>query len=255
MHLLTEYLIYTFAMSSVEIGPDVLDYRSPLTQQSTEYVSIANRSDQAIAFKVKTTAPKFYCVRPNAALVAPGEQVQVQVIFLGLPEEPAEDYKCRDKFLVITLPCPYELSDRSVAEAWSDLEAEFKKEAISKKIKVRYTVESAGNDEEIVSQGDAAQNSEKDVVVPQESTKTTTGTLSNREPQTHSVEGAVDQQQQDISIKKAIDDIADAAATPSKSQRTATETTSVQSTKESSVNPAIIGIIALVVLVVGYLYR
>ncbi|CAI4038592.1 hypothetical protein SMKI_05G2030 [Saccharomyces mikatae IFO 1815] len=127
-------------MSAVEISPDVLVYKSPLTEQSTEYASISNNSDQTIAFKVKTTAPKFYCVRPNAAVVAPGETVQVQVIFLGLTEEPAADFKCRDKFLVITLPSPYDLNGKAVADVWSDLEAEFKQQAISKKIKVKYLI-------------------------------------------------------------------------------------------------------------------
>ncbi|CAI4060317.1 hypothetical protein N7582_001590 [Saccharomyces uvarum] len=127
-------------MSAVEISPDVLVYKSPLTEQSTEYASISNNSDQTVAFKVKTTAPKFYCVRPNAAVVAPGETIQVQVIFLGLTEEPAADFKCRDKFLVITLPSPYDLNGKAVADVWSDLEAEFKQQAISKKIKVKYLV-------------------------------------------------------------------------------------------------------------------
>lgn len=125
-------------MSSIEILPDVLEYKPPLTEQSTEYATITNNSSETIAFKVKTTAPKFYCVRPNAAVVAPGETVQIQVIFLGLAEEPSSDAKCRDKFLVITLPAPHDLGDKSVAEAWSELEAEFGSQAISKKIKVKY---------------------------------------------------------------------------------------------------------------------
>ncbi|KAK5779886.1 uncharacterized protein PWA37_001745 [Arxiozyma heterogenica] len=125
-------------MSSIEILPDVLEYKPPLTEQSTEYATITNNSSETIAFKVKTTAPKFYCVRPNAAVVAPGETVQIQVIFLGLAEEPSADTKCRDKFLVITLPAPHDLGDKSVAEAWPELEAEFGSQAISKKIKVKY---------------------------------------------------------------------------------------------------------------------
>lgn len=129
-------------MSLVDISPDVLEYKSPLTRQSTEYVTVKNNSDQPVAFKVKTTAPKFYCVRPNASVVEPGETVDVQVIFLGLPEAPQPDYKCRDKFLVITLPSPYDLGSKSVSEAWADLEAEFKQQAISKKIKVKYLINS-----------------------------------------------------------------------------------------------------------------
>ena len=111
---------------------------APFTEQSTEYVTITNGTEETIAFKVKTTAPKFYCVRPNAALVAPGETLQIQVIFLGLAEEPVPNFNCRDKFLVITLPSPNDLGERSVADAWADLEAQFGSQAVSKKIKVKY---------------------------------------------------------------------------------------------------------------------
>lgn len=90
---------------------------------------------------MKTTAPKVYCVRPNAALVAPGESVDVQVILLGLKEEPAADFKCKDKFLVIALPAPYDLGETSVADAWAQLEAEFKDKGLSKKIKVNYMLD------------------------------------------------------------------------------------------------------------------
>ncbi|KAL6940315.1 hypothetical protein ACO0QE_004213 [Hanseniaspora vineae] len=128
--------------SPITIEPSVLEFKSPLTEQSTEYITITNNSDEAIAFKVKTTAPKYYCVRPNAALVAAGEEVKVQIILLGLAEEPKADHKCKDKFLVITLPAPYELNNTSVSEVWSQLEAEFKDQSISKKIKVKYVVDS-----------------------------------------------------------------------------------------------------------------
>ena len=111
---------------------------APFTEQSTEYFTITNGTEETIAFKVKTTAPKFYCVRPNAALVAPGETLQIQVIFLGLAEEPVPNFNCRDKFLVITLPSPNDLGEKSVADAWADLEAQFGSQAVSKKIKVKY---------------------------------------------------------------------------------------------------------------------
>lgn len=123
---------------SVTIEPNVLEYNSPLTETSTNYITIENHTEDVKAFKIKTTAPKLYCVRPNAAIIEPGETVKVSVIFLGLSEEP-QDYKCKDKFLVIVLPAPYELeSGRAVSDVWNDLEAEFKSESIQKKIRVVY---------------------------------------------------------------------------------------------------------------------
>lgn len=128
--------------STIEIKPDILQFKSPLTVQSTELAYITNNSSEPIAFKVKTTAPKFYCVRPNASIVQPGQTVEIQIILLGLTSEPTDpNFKCKDKFLVITLPAPYKLPEnKTVAEVWPELEAEFKSQAVSKKIKVRFNI-------------------------------------------------------------------------------------------------------------------
>lgn len=128
-------------MSEIVIEPELLEFRPPLVAESTDYISITNRSDQVIAFKVKTTAPKLYCVRPTAALVQPGEIAKIEIIFLGLTEEPVQGTKCKDKFLVLVLPAPYDLQGQAVPEVWASLEAEFKQDIISKKIKVRYDFE------------------------------------------------------------------------------------------------------------------
>ena len=53
-----------------------------------------------MAFKVKTTAPKKYCVRPNIGIVAPGASIEVQVIMQSQKETPADLQQCKDKFLV-----------------------------------------------------------------------------------------------------------------------------------------------------------
>lgn len=125
-------------MSTVKIVPDTLEFKTPLTSESTDYIEINNESDEAVAFKVKTTAPKLYCVRPTAGKINAGESTKIEIIFLGLAEEPEKDSKCKDKFLVLTLPAPYDLDGKSVSELWTSLEAEFKKNMISKKIKVKY---------------------------------------------------------------------------------------------------------------------
>lgn len=79
-----------------------------------------------------------YCVRPNAALIEPGKSIDVSIILLGLKEEPTPDFKCNDKFLIVALPSPYDLGESSVADVWPKLDAEFKPQSVSKKIKVKY---------------------------------------------------------------------------------------------------------------------
>ena len=53
-----------------------------------------------MAFKVKTTAPKKYCVKPNTGFVAPGATQTIHVIMQAQREWPADINQCKDKFLV-----------------------------------------------------------------------------------------------------------------------------------------------------------
>ncbi|KAI9304101.1 PapD-like protein [Cunninghamella echinulata] len=83
---------------SVQIEPsEVLSFKRPLTRATKETLTIRNTSDQDIAFKVKTTAPKLYCVRPNSVMLQP------------FKEEPPAGTKCKDKFLVQTVSLVGEL--------------------------------------------------------------------------------------------------------------------------------------------------
>ena len=50
----------------------------PLTRLVTQTIKIHNPNSAPVAFKVKTTAPKQYCVRPNSGRVESGESVEVQ---------------------------------------------------------------------------------------------------------------------------------------------------------------------------------
>jgi hypothetical protein len=52
--------------------------------EATQLLRLRNPGVDPIAFKVKTTAPKQYCVRPNAGRIEPGEEVEVQGIFVEI---------------------------------------------------------------------------------------------------------------------------------------------------------------------------
>lgn len=101
-----------------------------------------------MAFKVKTTAPKLYCVRPNASIVAPGESVKISLILQGFSQPLAKDYKCKDKFLIVSLPCPG-LDDASkVSESWSQLESKYKEQLLQKKLKVNFIITNDDDDDD-----------------------------------------------------------------------------------------------------------
>jgi len=62
---------------------------------------IDNISKETAAYKIKTTAPKRYTVRPNAGVVNPGESAQLMVC-LNLAKDPKRDAE-PDKFQIISL--------------------------------------------------------------------------------------------------------------------------------------------------------
>lgn len=68
-------------------------YIGPLTQLVKRTLSVSNHNSQPIVYKVKTTAPKQYCVRPNSGRIEPGETVEVQGEFLQQCRE-AEGASC-----------------------------------------------------------------------------------------------------------------------------------------------------------------
>ncbi|KIM95150.1 hypothetical protein OIDMADRAFT_206175 [Oidiodendron maius Zn] len=85
---------------SVEIDPTELVFHRPFTTEVSQVLKIRNPNHTPVAFKVKTTAPKQYCVRPNSGRIEPGKEVEVTVLLQAMKQEPPPDAKCRDKFLV-----------------------------------------------------------------------------------------------------------------------------------------------------------
>jgi len=61
--------------------PDTLHFcKSPTTTSPTRMLKITNASGGYVAFKVKTTAPKAYLVRPSSGSLRPKESTDVQII-------------------------------------------------------------------------------------------------------------------------------------------------------------------------------
>ena len=54
-----------------------LRFKGPFTEVVTSQLKITNPTNERVCFKVKTTAPRQYCVRPNSGLLAPQESQTV----------------------------------------------------------------------------------------------------------------------------------------------------------------------------------
>ncbi|VEU23696.1 DEKNAAC105049 [Brettanomyces naardenensis] len=129
----------------MQVSPRILEFHAPFTKQQTQEVTVSNETSSYLAFKVKTTAPKLYCVRPNASTVAPGESTKVNIILQGLPEEPAIGTKCKDKFLFVSVPCDGEIDPKSVSGKWSELQTVAGGSSKGVKMKVSFNFENAIN--------------------------------------------------------------------------------------------------------------
>ncbi|KAJ6793551.1 vesicle-associated protein 1-3-like [Iris pallida] len=83
----------------LNIQPTELKFPFELKKQSSCCMQLTNKTDQYVAFKVKTTNPKKYCVRPNTGVVQPGSTCDVTVTMQAQKEAPP-DLQCKDKFLL-----------------------------------------------------------------------------------------------------------------------------------------------------------
>jgi len=124
---------------SVELNPPELGFKRPFNEERAVSLQLTNSTAESVAFKVKTTAPKQYCVRPNSGIIRPHDHVEVQVLLQAMKEEPPLDYKCRDKFLVqsVALDSSHNPDD-GLTTLWSAIEKTSKSSIQEKKIRVNF---------------------------------------------------------------------------------------------------------------------
>lgn len=84
--------------------PAELHFKAPFTDVTTSYLKLGNPTDKEICFKVKTTAPKTYCVRPNSGFVPAKHTTVVAVMLQPLDLENCD--KSRHKFMVQSIFAP-----------------------------------------------------------------------------------------------------------------------------------------------------
>ncbi|XP_062175453.1 vesicle-associated protein 1-3 [Alnus glutinosa] len=89
----------------LNIQPTELKVQFELKRQSSSSMQLTNKTDKYVAFKVKTTNPKKYCVRPNAGIVLPRTTCNVTVT-MQAPKEVPPDLQCKDKFLLQSVVAP-----------------------------------------------------------------------------------------------------------------------------------------------------
>ncbi|KAG9144344.1 hypothetical protein Leryth_022333 [Lithospermum erythrorhizon] len=83
----------------VTVNPEELRFQFELEKQSYCDLKVTNKTDQYVAFKVKTTSPKKYYVRPNTGVIQPWDSSVIRVTLQAQREFPP-DMQCKDKFLL-----------------------------------------------------------------------------------------------------------------------------------------------------------
>ncbi|XP_053740172.1 VAMP (vesicle-associated membrane protein)-associated protein A, like [Synchiropus splendidus] len=93
-----------------------LRFKGPFTDVVTTNLKLKNPSDKRVCFKVKTTAPRRYCVRPNSGVIDAGAAVNISVMLQPFDYDPNE--KSKHKFMVQTIFAPPNVSDMD--SLWKD---------------------------------------------------------------------------------------------------------------------------------------
>ncbi|KAM7508789.1 hypothetical protein LguiA_019242 [Lonicera macranthoides] len=83
----------------LDIDPQELQFPFELKKQISCSMQLRNKTNDSVAFKVKTTNPKKYCVRPNTGIVSPHSTSEITVTMQAQKEAPL-DMQCKDKFLL-----------------------------------------------------------------------------------------------------------------------------------------------------------
>lgn len=84
--------------------PNELEFKGPFTQPVSSVMYLTNPSDRKVCFKIKTTAPKKYCVKPNSGVIDPEEKVKISVSLQPFDFVPQE--KNKHKFMVQAMYAP-----------------------------------------------------------------------------------------------------------------------------------------------------
>ncbi|XP_073025009.1 vesicle-associated protein 1-2-like isoform X1 [Primulina eburnea] len=106
----------------LQIEPHELQFPFELKKQISCSMQLTNNSDLHVAFKVKTTNPRKYCVRPNTGVVEPHSACEVIVTMQAQKEAPP-DMQCRDKFLLQCVLAGARIAAKDIAPEMFDKES------------------------------------------------------------------------------------------------------------------------------------
>ncbi|VVC86187.1 unnamed protein product [Leptidea sinapis] len=107
-------------------------------QSCTTYMRLSNPTSDTVLFKIKTTAPKKYYVRPNSGLLDPYSKVEIAITPQPVHVEPNERHK--HKFMVQSVIAP---EGKTNIEQWKEISPD---QLMDYKLRCVFEIPSGAND-------------------------------------------------------------------------------------------------------------
>jgi DNA-directed RNA polymerase I, II, and III subunit RPABC2 len=90
-------------MSLVTVSPEEIVFPNVLNQEAVFILKVSNVSSSPVAFKVKTTAPKNYLVKPSAGAIPANGSIDIRITLNKQTTDPSAN---NDRFLVQAVKAP-----------------------------------------------------------------------------------------------------------------------------------------------------
>lgn len=97
--------------------PSEIPFDGPFNAVVTSYLELYNPASLRVVFKVKTTAPRRYCVRPNSGVIMPQKKVKIAIM---LQPVETESERSKHKFMVQSYLIPEDHDDSRAENIWQD---------------------------------------------------------------------------------------------------------------------------------------
>lgn len=124
----------------MDISPKDVVFSPPFEEVNHTTIKLTNTTNHPLIYKVKTTSPTVYCVRPNASTVEAGKSKEIQITRQSKPVTQGEQSK--DKFMILSAAVDSQRFGHieSISEIWSVLEKDHGSHEIdAQKLRVSYS--------------------------------------------------------------------------------------------------------------------
>ncbi|KAI6227469.1 Major sperm protein [Aphelenchoides fujianensis] len=112
-----------------------LSFEGPFTEVVTTQLTLGNPTEDVVYFKVKTTAPRYYCVRPNSGIIGPRGNAKISVMLQPVDQPSTlEKDRTRHKFMIQSAIASTD--DTPVDEFWKTVNPS---DVMDSKLKVVFT--------------------------------------------------------------------------------------------------------------------